>query len=317
MKVDPSKLVDLYDERYAGEMKFQTSPRGLHSTIVSALGTELEGRDVLDIGCGAGRLALFCATRGARVTALDFSATAIELARVVSGSLTRPVEGVEFRVGRFEDLDRSYAVVLMTEVFEHIETEPRETLRKLGRLVAPGGLAVVSTPGFVNFRGIAWMTLQNLFGFLMSPSDVHFVHPWDMESWCADEGFQVAGHLGLFHDWGWGEWSARDMKRRIALALRDQRRGDPRWEAIDVDLARMDAYLDAQSAFFENVLTRHAGPYLRRSVVPASLEVKAGLRDSAFGHELQEYLGDASVPFCADPPLNAMGATNVYLCRRL
>ena len=316
MKVNPDNLIALYEERYSSGMKFQTSPKGLHSVIVSELGSALAGRNVLDIGCGAGRLALFCGRFGARVTALDYSERAIELARVVADSLVEPVHDVKFHVGRFEDLGESYDVVLMTEVFEHIESAPRETLRKLRRVVAPGGIAVISTPGFVNFRGITWMTLQNLFGFLMSPSDVHFVQPWDMEAWCADEGFDIVGRLGLFYDWGWGEWAARDMKRRIALAVRDQRRGHPNWESIDVDFARMEAYLDAHGAFFDDVLKRHALPQMRQCVVPASLEIKADLRESSFGQELQEYLGDASVSFAAEPPLNAMGATNVFFCRR-
>lgn len=317
MQVDPAKLIELYDQRYAGEMKFQTSPKGLHSVITSELGERLRGRNVLDIGCGSGRLALFCAANGARVTALDFSPKAIEVAQAVSSSLDRPIENVAFAVGRFEDLDREFDIVLMTEVFEHIETAPPETLRQLRRLVKPGGIAVLSSPGFVNFRGISWMTLQNLFGFLMSPSDLHFIHAWDMERWCAETGWTIESHLGMFHDWGWGEWAARDMKRRIGLALRDQRKTDPRWEAIDVDLEKMSAYLDSQASFFQRVLETSAAPLMRYSEVPLeALKLREGVDATAFGKEMQEYLADARVPYANAAPLNAMGATNIFFCRR-
>jgi SAM-dependent methyltransferase len=250
------------------------------------------------------------------VTALDFSPRAIELARTVAASLVRPMSGVEFRMGRFEELDRVYDTVLMIEVFEHIETDPRDTLSRLRRLVAPGGVAVISTPGFVNFRGISWMTLQNLFGFLMSPSDVHFIQPWDMEQWCKAEGFELTGRLGMFHDWGWGDWAARDMKRRISLALRDQRKGDERWAGIDVDLDRMDRYLEAQGTFLQDMLDHYVLPRLPQSVVPP-LEVRHEFLGSPFGQEVAGYLGDASIRYSAEPPFNALGATNVYLCRRL
>ena len=316
MQVDPSTLVDLYDGRYAGEMKFRTSPKGLHSAIVSQLGTSLAGRDVLDIGCGAGRLALFAAAAGARVTALDFSPKAIELAQVVAASLAAPVDGVEFRVGRFEDLDRQFDIVLMTEVFEHIETPPPDTLRQLRALLKPGGIAVVSSPGFVNARGMSWMTLQHLFGFLMSPSDVHFIAPWDMTAWCEGAGLAIDQHVGMFHDWGWGTWSAEDMTRRIGLALRDQRKAHPEWAGIPVDLERMNSYLAAQGAFFQRVLERDAYPQLQRSAVPTTLALRDDVAATPLGLEMAEYLADASVPFANQAPLNALGATNIFFCRR-
>lgn len=317
MQVDPAKLVELYDQRYAGDMKFQTSPKGLHSVIASELGERLKGADVLDIGCGAGRLALFCAARGARVTALDFSPKAIEVAQAVANSLERPIDGVEFAVGRFEDLDRAFDIVLMTEVFEHIETAPPETLRQLRALVKPGGIAVLSSPGFVNFRGISWMTLQNLFGFLMSPSDVHFIHAWDMEQWCSQTGWTIESHLGMFHDWGWGDWAAGDMTRRIGLALKDQRKSDPRWDAIDVNLEKMNAYLTSQAAYFQRVLETDAAALMRHSEVPIeALRLRDGAAATPFGREMQDYLADARVPYANTAPLNAMGATNIFFCRR-
>lgn len=48
--------------------------------VESAL-PDLQGKTVLDVGCGTGRLARFLARRGARVTGIDFSAKAIALAQ--------------------------------------------------------------------------------------------------------------------------------------------------------------------------------------------------------------------------------------------
>jgi 2-polyprenyl-3-methyl-5-hydroxy-6-metoxy-1,4-benzoquinol methylase len=305
----------LYDQRYAGDMKFRTSPLGLHSAIVSALGGQLDGRTVLDIGCGAGRLALFAGRRGAQVTALDFSPKAIELAQVVAGALDEPVPNVEFAVGRFEELDRQFDVVLMTEVFEHIETPPPVTLQKLSRLLVPGGVAVVSSPGFVNFRGIAWMTLQKLFGFLMSPSDVHFIQPWDVPGWCKAAGLRVDRQVGMFHDWGWGRWAAEDMTRRIRLALADQRKADARWDGISVDLDAMNEYLARQGEYFERILDG-AGAVLRTSDVPERLQLRADVGATAFGREAQVYLSDAAVRYTDAAPWNSLGATNIFMCRK-
>jgi predicted nicotinamide N-methyase len=52
-------------------------PSGLW--LAEALPDRLDGRTVVELGCGLGVPALVAATRGARVTALDWAADAIEL----------------------------------------------------------------------------------------------------------------------------------------------------------------------------------------------------------------------------------------------
>jgi 2-polyprenyl-3-methyl-5-hydroxy-6-metoxy-1,4-benzoquinol methylase len=311
-------LYQLYQERYRGEMRFKTSPKGLHSAIVAQLAPILPGRTVLDIGCGAGRLALFCAMHGARVTAIDFSEGAIDLARLIVQELTVPPRDLVFRVDRFEEVEGQYDVVLLTEVFEHIEQEPSVTLKRLREFVTSDGTIVISCPNFVNFRGAVWMTLQHIFGFLMSPSDVHFIFPWQMEAWCDNAGLRVEKHFGLFHNWGWGDWCAADMKQRIEYALRDQRKSDANWEVIGADLDRMGAYLNAQAAFFERILEKDVVPLLCE--VPAngwgdSLVLRDELAATDLGKEIQDYLADARVRYADGPPLNALGATSLYFCR--
>jgi len=316
----PMGLYGLYQERYRGEMKFKTSPKGLHSAIVAEIAKDLPGRTVLDIGCGAGRLSIYCASHGANVTGIDFSDAAIELANLITNGLTFEMPNLKFRVDQFERVEGRYDVVLITEVFEHIEQQPVETLKRLRELVAPGGKVVVSCPGFVNFRGVIWMTLQNLFGFLMSPSDVHFVFPWQMLSWCMEAGLQIEKEVGLFYDWGWGDWAASDMKQRIRFALRDQRKSDPSWEQVSVNLEKMDGYLDSQAAFFEQLLRQNMIPLLGEvptRVLGTPLTLRDELLATDLGVEIQDYLADARVGYSNQAPLNKLGATNLYFCQPL
>jgi hypothetical protein len=167
-------------------------------------------------------------------------------------------------------------------------------------------------------RGFVWMTLQTMFGFLMSPSDVHFIFPWQMTGWCEQTGLRIDRHLGLFHDWGWGAWCAADMKQRVGYALRDQRKADAVWERVSVDLERMRQYLDDQSQFFERLLTGPDSGRLQQVPVdflPRPLTLREEWAGTELGAAVTDYLADASVRYAAEWPLNALGATSLYFCR--
>jgi 2-polyprenyl-3-methyl-5-hydroxy-6-metoxy-1,4-benzoquinol methylase len=63
---------------------------------------ELDGREVLEIGCGDGRLTRRYADRAAHVTAIDPFEDAV--ARAQKGLSDAPNERIEFRQVAFEDL---------------------------------------------------------------------------------------------------------------------------------------------------------------------------------------------------------------------
>lgn len=102
----------------------------------SALG-DLAGRRVLDLGCGRGRWSAEFASRGARVTGVDWSAEALEHAR-------RRVPGAEFHampVTRLEFPAASFDVVNSVTVIQHLPYEEHEkVLGEAARVLAPGGL---------------------------------------------------------------------------------------------------------------------------------------------------------------------------------
>ncbi len=53
----------------------------MRSTLVSWLGQDLQGKRILDAGCGTGALAVEAARLGAQVVAIDLSPTLVDLAR--------------------------------------------------------------------------------------------------------------------------------------------------------------------------------------------------------------------------------------------
>jgi SAM-dependent methyltransferase len=95
---------------------------------------------VLEIGCGAGRLARAIAARGARVTGLDASPEMIRLAR----DRTRAGDRVELVCGDFAALvlaREAYDCVVSVTTLHHLPAEP--ALSRMKSLLQPGGVLVV------------------------------------------------------------------------------------------------------------------------------------------------------------------------------
>ncbi|NHI20155.1 class I SAM-dependent methyltransferase [Phycicoccus endophyticus] len=94
----------------------------------------------LDVGCGEGADAVWLATRGWTVTALDPSGVALERARTAAGAAGAEVTWVR---GGLADADlpaRSFDLVSVFYPALDLETRP---VRRLASLVAPGGTLLV------------------------------------------------------------------------------------------------------------------------------------------------------------------------------
>lgn len=104
---------------------------------------EVRGLDVLDLGCGTGRHAIWLTAAGARVTAVDFSTGMLQKARAKSGS-----EQVHFVVHDLHSPlpfpDASFDLVVSGLVLEHLR-ELSGLFSEAHRLLRPGGRAVIST----------------------------------------------------------------------------------------------------------------------------------------------------------------------------
>jgi magnesium-protoporphyrin O-methyltransferase len=107
----------------------------MRDRLLSWLPADLEGRTILDAGCGTGALAVEAARRGAHVTAIDLSPTLIELAQE-----RLPTElgagRIDFRVGDMfdEGLGRFDHVVAMDSLIHYDAADIVRVLSAFGRL---------------------------------------------------------------------------------------------------------------------------------------------------------------------------------------
>ncbi len=98
----------------------------------------------LDLGCGGGQVAIRLASRGHRVTGVDFSPTAIALARANAGSLS-----ITFLEGDCLALalpDESFDLAIDNHVLHCLIGDDRARfLREIVRVLRPGGLLFSDT----------------------------------------------------------------------------------------------------------------------------------------------------------------------------
>ncbi len=147
---DPSELAkfsDLAHRWWDKESEFrplhQINPLRLNwiDSLVS-----LEGKRVLDVGCGGGILADSMARRGATVLGIDLASKALKVAQL--HALEAKTAGVQYREISAEKLASEQAdgfdVVTCMEMLEHVP-DPSSVVKACALLVKPGGHVFFST----------------------------------------------------------------------------------------------------------------------------------------------------------------------------
>ncbi len=105
----------------------------------------LDGKTLLDIGCGGGLLTEALARRGARVTGIDMAEAALEVARL---HLHESELDIDYRLATAEDFATEHAagfdVVTCLEMLEHVP-DPDSVIAAAARLLRPGGRLILAT----------------------------------------------------------------------------------------------------------------------------------------------------------------------------
>ncbi len=115
----------------------------------------LEGKSALDVGCGAGLLAEPLARLGATVTAVDAAPALIEAARAHAAGQNLDID---YRSATVEAVEGQFDLVTALEVIEHV-ADPAAFVSSIARRLAPGGLAILSTPNATSWSRLMMITL--------------------------------------------------------------------------------------------------------------------------------------------------------------
>jgi ubiquinone/menaquinone biosynthesis C-methylase UbiE len=129
----------------------------LERAVVFDLAGPLEGRDVLDVGCGDGVYARAAARAGAHVTGLDRSTEAVSAARARAESDGLAVDLQVGDAGALPFPADRFDVVLAVTVLCFVE-KPAQAVAEMARVLRPGGVLVLGELG----KWSAWAAWRRL-----------------------------------------------------------------------------------------------------------------------------------------------------------
>ena len=105
----------------------------------------LDGKRVVDIGCGGGILAEAMAAKGARVTGIDMAELSIKVARLHLHESQLEVDYQLVTAEKFAEQEAAqFDVVTCLEMLEHVP-DPASVIAAAARLLKPGGRLFLST----------------------------------------------------------------------------------------------------------------------------------------------------------------------------
>lgn len=118
-----SQTQNFWEEKHKDKLEsfpksFPISP--IEKKFVSLLG-DVVGREVLEIGCGAGYISLYLAKHGAKVTAIDFSKNSVEKTLHLAKDCELEIEAYQFNALDIEQLNKKFDLVVGKYILHHIE----------------------------------------------------------------------------------------------------------------------------------------------------------------------------------------------------
>ena len=163
----------------------------------------LEGKKVVDVGCGGGILAESISQSGADTTGIDLSEKALKVAELhaleVGANLT-------YRSISAEDLAdeqaEQYDVVTCMEMLEHVP-DPASVVRACAKLCKPGGTLFFSTLNR-NPKSYLFAIIGAEYILKLLPKGTHeytkFIKPSELVTFTRQAGLEMLGMKGLSYN---------------------------------------------------------------------------------------------------------------------
>ncbi|VAX10616.1 3-demethylubiquinol 3-O-methyltransferase @ 2-polyprenyl-6-hydroxyphenyl methylase [hydrothermal vent metagenome] len=162
----------------------------------------LEGKKVLDVGCGGGILAEGMAQRGATVSGIDMGETPLEVARL---HLLESGLEVDYKRITAEQLAAeqpgSFDTITCMEMLEHVP-DPASIITACARLTKPGGHLFFSTLNR-NPKSYLFAIVGAEYILNMLPKGTHefakFIRPGELDTWIRAAGLETESITGMIY----------------------------------------------------------------------------------------------------------------------
>ncbi len=164
---------------------------------------DLDGRTVVDIGCGGGILTESMAAAGAVVTGIDMAEGPLAVARlhqIESGA------EVDYRQSTAEELAATsageYDIVTCLEMLEHVPS-PAQIVASVHTLLRPGGQAFFSTINR-NAKSFVFAIVGAEYVLKLLPAGTHeyrkFIRPSELDNWARDASLELKASVGMHYN---------------------------------------------------------------------------------------------------------------------
>ena len=206
--VDPAELAKFADLAHrwwdpGSEFKPLHDINPLRVEWIVTMAGGIEGKRVLDVGCGGGILAEAMAVRGARVTGIDLGEKALSVAKL--HGLESGV-AVDYRLVAAEALaltsPGTFDVVTCMEMLEHVP-DPGSIVAACATLAAPGGTVVFSTLNR-NPKSYLFAILGGEYLLQLLPRGTHdwakFLRPAELAAFARRSGLDLANLIGMTYN---------------------------------------------------------------------------------------------------------------------
>ena len=164
----------------------------------------LEGKKILDVGCGGGILAEALSELGANVTGIDASENTIGVAKSHSKSINSNVRFIQNTIEEFiaSNPDEKFDVITCLEMLEHVPS-PGEIIKNCSDILKKDGDIFFSTinrnPRSYLFAVIGAEHILNLL-----PKGTHdyekFIKPSELAKWIREAGLNSEETIGLSYN---------------------------------------------------------------------------------------------------------------------
>ena len=205
--VDPNeikKFEDLASRWWDPESEF----RPLHA--INPLRTEyinlhspVEGRKVLDVGCGGGLISEAMSAYGADVTGIDMGEAPLSVAKLHLLESGEKVEYIKITAEELaEQRPEQYDVVTCLEMLEHVP-DPASVIEACANMVKPGGDVYFST---INRNPKAWLFAIVGAEYVLNllPRGTHeydkLIKPSELSQYARHAGLEMQRMIGLHYN---------------------------------------------------------------------------------------------------------------------